>query len=68
VQKHVREHGLPRRSPRLGPRQVEQAAQLYQTGQSLAKLSKHFGVATDTVALALRKAGVTLRLRRGWNR
>lgn len=68
VQKHVREHGLPRRSPRLGQRQVEEAAQLYQAGQSLAKLSKHFGVATDTVALALRRAGVTLRPRRGWNR
>jgi hypothetical protein len=32
----------------------------------LAKLSQHFGVATDTVALALRRAGVTLWPRRGW--
>jgi transposase-like protein len=46
---------LPRRSPRLGPRQSEEAARLYLTGQSLAKLAKHFGVATDTVALALRR-------------
>jgi DNA-directed RNA polymerase specialized sigma24 family protein len=68
VQKHVREHGLPRRSPRLGPKQVEEAAQLYQAGQSLAKLSTHFGVATDTVALALRRAGLTLRPRKGWAR
>jgi len=66
VQRHVRRHALPRRSPRLGPRQSEEAARLYLAGQSLAKLSEHFGVATDTVALALRRIGVTLRPRRGW--
>ena len=66
VQKHARRHGLPRRSPRLGPNQTAEAVGLYLAGQSLAKLSKHFGVATDTVALALRRAGVTLRPRRGW--
>jgi DNA-directed RNA polymerase specialized sigma24 family protein len=59
-------HGLPRRAPRLGPNQTEEAARLYLAGQSLAKLGNHFGVATDTVALALRRAGVTLRPRRGW--
>jgi len=66
VQKHARRHDLPRRSPRLGPNQTEEAARLYLAGPSLAKLTKHFGVATDTVALALRRAGVTLRPRRGW--
>jgi len=40
VQKHARRHGVPRRSPRLGPRQSEGAAQLCQAGQSLAKLTK----------------------------
>jgi DNA-directed RNA polymerase specialized sigma24 family protein len=68
VQKYARRRVLPRRSPRLGPRQSEEAARLYLAGQSLAKLSEHFGVATDTVALALRRAGVTLRPRRGWSR
>lgn len=68
VQRHVRRHDLPRRSPRLGPRQSEEAARQYLAGRSLAKLSEHFGVATDTVALALRRAGVTLRGRRGWPR
>ena len=66
VQKHSRRRALPRRSPRLGPRHSEGAARLYLAGQSLAKLSEHFGVATDTVALALRRAGDTLRPRRGW--
>ena len=46
----------------------EEAVRLYQAGQSLAKLSDHFGVATDTVAAALRKAGITLRPRRGWDK
>jgi hypothetical protein len=66
LQRHARRRGLPRRSPRLGPRQSEEAARLYLAGQSLAKLSKRFGVATDTVAVALRRNGVTLRPRRGW--
>jgi DNA-directed RNA polymerase specialized sigma24 family protein len=68
VQKHARRHGLPRRSSRLGADPSEEAARLYLAGQSFAKLAKHFGVATDTVALALRRAGVALRPRRGWPR
>jgi len=65
VQKHARRNDLPRRSPRLDPNQTEEAVRLYLAGQSLAKLSKHLGVATDTVSLALRRAGVTLRPRWG---
>jgi DNA-directed RNA polymerase specialized sigma24 family protein len=68
VQKHARRHDLPRRSPRLGPNQIKEAVTLYTEGQSLLTLARHFGVATDTVALALRRAGVTLRPRRGWTR
>jgi hypothetical protein len=66
VQKHARSYGLPRRSPRLGPRQSEEAVRLYLAGQSLAKLASHFGVATDMVVLAFRRAGVALRPRWGW--
>src|ERR1039458_10331024 len=33
VQKHARRHGLPRRSPRLGPNQPEEAITLYTEGQ-----------------------------------
>jgi hypothetical protein len=36
VQVHVRRHVLPRRSPRLGPNQTEEAVRLHLTGQSLA--------------------------------
>jgi DNA-directed RNA polymerase specialized sigma24 family protein len=68
VQKHARRHDLPRRSPRLGPNQIKEAITLYTEGQSLLKLANHFGVATDTVAHALRRAGVILRPRRGWTR
>jgi hypothetical protein len=57
VGKYARLHGLPRRSARLGPRQIEEAARLYGDGHSLAKLAKCFGVATDTVSLALCRAG-----------
>jgi DNA-directed RNA polymerase specialized sigma24 family protein len=67
IQRCARRHDLPRRSPRLGPKQIEEASLLYAEGQSLAKLSTHLGVATDTVANALRRAGVNLRPRRGWN-
>ena len=34
AQKHARRHGLPRRSPRLGPHQTEAAARLYLSGRS----------------------------------
>ena len=38
VQNHARRHNLPRRSPRLGPSQTEEAARLYLAGESLVKL------------------------------
>jgi DNA-directed RNA polymerase specialized sigma24 family protein len=66
VQKHARRHDLPRRSPRLGPNQIKEAITLYTEGQSLLKLADQFGVASETVALALRRAGDMLRPRRGW--
>jgi transposase-like protein len=67
VQKYVRLNNLPRRSPLLDPEQIQQIVTMYQGGHSLMALSKKFSVATDTVARALRKAGVQLRQRRGWN-
>jgi hypothetical protein len=65
VQKHVRGRALPRRSPRLGPTHVEEAIQLYSSGQSLAKLGNYFDVSKDAVANALRRKGVNLRPRQG---
>jgi len=44
VQKHVRQKGLPRRSPRLGQAHIEEATQLYIADGSLANLGKHFGI------------------------
>ena len=66
VQKHVRSQGLPRRSPRLGPTHIEDAAQLYLGGESLLTLGKRYGIGKDAVARSLRKAGVKLRRRNGW--
>jgi hypothetical protein len=57
--------GLPRRIPILTSEEVGEATRLYQSGKSLLKVGDHFGVAADTVALALMKAGVVIRKRRG---
>jgi hypothetical protein len=65
VHAHVDSLGLPRRYPRLSPADVKDAAELYQAGRSLITIGRHFGVAGDTVALALRQAGVTIRSRNG---
>jgi transposase-like protein len=65
VHAHVDTLGLPRRYPRLAPTDVNEAAQLYQAGKSLIAIGRHLGVAGDTVALALRRAGVEIRKRRG---
>jgi hypothetical protein len=66
AQKYVRLAGLPRRAPRLGPRQIEEAIRLYSQGSSLMVLGKRFSVSAETVRSALMRAGVELRARRGW--
>lgn len=58
--------GLPRRTPILRAAEVEEARRLYQSGYSLARVGEHLGVAAHTVTLALRKAGVEIRKRRGY--
>ena len=63
VQKHVRKMGLARRSPRLGPTHLDEAAELYRSGESLLQLGKRYGIGKDAVRRALRKAGVVLRPR-----
>lgn len=65
VHAHVDALGLPRRYPRLTSADVKEAAEIYRAGRSLAVIGEHFGVAGDTVALALRRAGVEIRLRNG---
>lgn len=59
-------HGIVRRSRGLDPADVPEAARLYEDGWSLARLGQHFEVTGhNTISDALRKAGVTIRLRRG---
>lgn len=66
VQKHARRAALPRRSPRLGPRQLEEARDLYESGRSLKWLGTHFNVSPETVRAAFIRNGIRLRKRRGW--
>jgi hypothetical protein len=68
VHAHVDTLGLPRRYPRLTRADVQEAVEMYQAGRSLITVAEHFGVAGDTVALALRRAGVEIRPRTGCER
>ena len=45
---------------------LNQAAEVYATGRSLADVADQFGVDAQTVANRVRRAGVALRPRRGW--
>lgn len=56
-----RPHGL-----KLDEQAVQHAALLYADGLSLLKIAARFDVDPSTVGSALRRAGITLRPRRGW--
>jgi DNA-directed RNA polymerase specialized sigma24 family protein len=56
------------RYPALDEHEVDVAMQLYGTGLSLRNVGIALGVHASTVRLSLRRAGVTLRQRNGWNR
>jgi DNA invertase Pin-like site-specific DNA recombinase len=60
VMKHVERAGAPRRRNLLEDR-VEEARQLYDQGNSLAKIGQHLGVNPSTVWHAFRKAGIPMR-------
>lgn len=47
---------------------VREAAQLYVAGNSLAALGAKFDVDAGTVRRELLRAGIQMRLRRGWPR
>jgi IS30 family transposase len=53
-----------RRHP-LSEQELAQARRLYESGLSLVKVSKRIGRHHTTVHLALRRAGVTMRPRKG---
>jgi transposase-like protein len=65
VMAHLDRQGTPRRSGTV-TKNINEAIRLYETGWSLARVGKHFGVDGETVRRGLRAAGVTLRPRRGW--
>jgi hypothetical protein len=65
---HLERNGVPRRrsGPKLSDEDVDEAAVLYRDGLSLEVIGRHFLVAPDTIAKALRHVGVQIRPRRGW--
>jgi hypothetical protein len=62
---HLNRSGMARRYPALDAYQVEEAARLYEAGQSLRAIGIHFGRHASTVRLALIKTGVRTRDRNG---
>ena len=62
VIEHVRRAGGIRHCyPALVPEEIIEAVQLYQCGQSLATVGRHFGINASTVRSALLRAGVPMR-------
>jgi site-specific DNA recombinase len=59
---------IPRRNRPLSPVQIEQARELYATGQSLAKVGGQLGCDANTVRIALVRVGVRMRDCRGRER
>jgi transposase-like protein len=65
---HLDRHGVPRHSEQTAwdDETLEQAAELYATGLSLAAVAHRFGIGAQTVANRFRRAGLPVRPRRGW--
>jgi DNA invertase Pin-like site-specific DNA recombinase len=62
VIEHVKQAGGVRhRYPALLPAEIAVAVQLYQSGQSLVTVGKHFGINASTVRSALLRAGLEMR-------
>ena len=62
----LRERGVTLRRQGLMNEQVNEAAELYAAGRSLAWLGSRYDVSHTTIAYALRRQGVPLRPRPGW--
>lgn len=60
LQKYVRAAGVPKRLHWLGPRQLEEAIELYTQGRSIKFIAGQFRVGATTVRRALKKAGVDI--------
>lgn len=63
---HLDRAGVPRHQNGLTTSQVAEAAQLYDTGWSLAKIADYFSVQPTTIYYWLRKEGIQIRSRPGW--
>jgi hypothetical protein len=61
----LHEHGVAMRNQGLSAEQIAQAAQLYRSGLSVAKIGKLFEVDGTTAWTALKRAGIQMRPRRG---
>jgi hypothetical protein len=48
---------------RLTDEEIAHAAQLYEAGESLARIAEAFGCSTEPIRLRLKRAGVTMRAR-----
>lgn len=64
----LREADIPIRNQPLTEEQVNEAALMYESGQSLAKIAAHLGVDHTTVRRQLLKYGVRMRDSHGRNR
>jgi transposase-like protein len=67
VAAHLDRHQIPRHRERTAWERgtLEEAAELYASGLSLADVADQFGIDAQTVANRLRRAGVAVRPRRG---
>ena len=68
VTAHLERRGVLRRSNlrKLTDENVAKASLRYEAGQSLVVVGKAFGVSAETVRKELRRAGLTIRARRGF--
>lgn len=67
VASHLDAHGFANRRGGMTAEQVTEAMQLYADGWSLARIGKRYRAYPSSVWYWLRKNGVTLRPRQGWN-
>jgi hypothetical protein len=65
VSSHLAGQGVQVRRGGLDEEQTAEAVRLYEQGWSSGRLGKRFSVSPDTVLTVLRRAGASIRPRRG---
>lgn len=68
VAAHLDRHQIPRHHEETAwdVDILNEAAEMYASGRSLAAVASQFGVDAQTVANRFRRAGISIRPRRGW--